>query len=754
LIALGLVRAPVLSVDLAAPFPQAPIFLSGFHGAERDEAGAVYRWTEGRALLQLPFAYHLAPRYRATLRLQGDASRTGTPVTLSADGETLATTTQAAEARTYHLLLPPAEPGFGELRLNIETEAFSPPGDPRALGVIVSAIELTPLPQLDWRALAAISLALLGVGLLTLYRKRHEDTNRPATPTVSAPSASSAVHRPLAEGGYVATLGVALAALAWIYPGAALAFPTLALCALLAAACAVLLNDSWIVRLALAALCLLVAFSGALWPSWLSDDAFISFRYAQNLAQGNGLVYNLGERVEGYTNFLWTMLAAAVLALGGEIVFFTYLGGVLLGLALVLLTFYIGQRLCNTALGLLAALIVTTSQSVLLYTARGGGLETGLFALLTLLACYRFLRARKPSGFALSGALFALTALTRPEGLLLFGLTLGYLLLPWAVAGVRSQKSEVRRLSSERQVHTVLIDAGIFALAFALIFLPYFIWRYSYYGDLLPNTFYAKTGGGISQVLRGLGYAAGFALTLGGPLLLLVAVPWLRSWRAALFSWRSYLLLIVGVYSAYIIAVGGDHFRGERFFVPLVPLFALLLGDGLLSFINSLRGLALARRPANRITANALLALALLSGSMAALARTDADGATFRGLDESVAIWRDLGWWMADNAAPGESIAAAGAGAIAFYGEATTIDLYGLTDRHIARVEMAGMGSGVAGHEKRDPDYVLNSRRGTYIPAIWQDYFGGPAVLARDYELTSIVTRSGRTMELWVRRDR
>ena len=41
---------------------------------------------------------------------------------------------------------------------------------------------------------------------------------------------------------------------------------------------------------------------------FIQDDAFISFRYAKNLIEGNGLVFNVGERVEGYTNFLWTIL--------------------------------------------------------------------------------------------------------------------------------------------------------------------------------------------------------------------------------------------------------------------------------------------------------------------------------------------------------------------------------------------------------------------------------------------------------------
>ena len=48
----------------------------------------------------------------------------------------------------------------------------------------------------------------------------------------------------------------------------------------------------------------------------MQDDAYVSFRYARNLVRGDGLVYNVGEPVEGYTNFLWTALAAVPLARG------------------------------------------------------------------------------------------------------------------------------------------------------------------------------------------------------------------------------------------------------------------------------------------------------------------------------------------------------------------------------------------------------------------------------------------------------
>ena len=68
--------------------------------------------------------------------------------------------------------------------------------------------------------------------------------------------------------------------------------------------------------LALAALVVLVCGLRAVQMAWLSDDAFISFRYARNLHDGLGLVFNAGEYVEGYTNLLWTLAMAAVLHLG------------------------------------------------------------------------------------------------------------------------------------------------------------------------------------------------------------------------------------------------------------------------------------------------------------------------------------------------------------------------------------------------------------------------------------------------------
>ncbi|KPJ64637.1 hypothetical protein AMJ44_12375, partial [candidate division WOR-1 bacterium DG_54_3] len=58
----------------------------------------------------------------------------------------------------------------------------------------------------------------------------------------------------------------------------------------------------------------------SLFLDFTQDDAFISFRYVRNFVNGDGLVFNPGERVEGYTNFFWILLLSLFLKLGFDIV--------------------------------------------------------------------------------------------------------------------------------------------------------------------------------------------------------------------------------------------------------------------------------------------------------------------------------------------------------------------------------------------------------------------------------------------------
>jgi hypothetical protein len=715
LIALAGTRAPILSLPISALDLEGKLISSGIYAREFDREGNPYRWTSASATVQLRGAFNAAPAYVAAIRLRSEHPVAPQPLTLALQGRDVATVVPETRFRTYRLLVQP-EPTLGhELWINLRTPSFVAPENPRPLGIIMSDLVLLPLTVLS--PFPALWCAL---GLLALWVGLRQ------------------VRVPVTDVALVVGLsGLSLAALALAYPPTPQPFLALASVTLIALFAAGWLATTRAARIGLTALCISVGFAGVFWPSWLSDDALISFHYAQNFAAGHGVVYNIGERVEGYTNFLWTVLFAGIIAVGGDPIAWSYIVGAALALALSLLTYRLGVYLAGGGVGFLAALIVGTSQSVLLYTARGSGLETGLFALLVLAASGWYLAAqRHPRRLFGAGLLFALAALTRPEGVFVFGLTGMHLLTVVWMQRPRPWVPHIR---------TLLVPLLAFAGAFLLIFLPYFVWRFTYYGDLLPNTFYAKTGGGLRQIMRGMLYAAGFTLTLGGPLLLLIGWPWLRNWREALASWRGYLLPLVLAYTAYIVAVGGDHFRGERFFVPLLPWIALLLAD-------AGRQLFAALPQHQRMRSRVLTALLIGMGATAALVRTAPLDVTIRGLDESVWIWRDIGWWVADHGAPDASLAAEGAGAPAFFSRRTTIDLLGLTDRHIARVSISDMGTGVAGHEKRDPDYVLNERQPTYIPRIWENYFGGAPVLQEEYDVIRVLARSGREIEFWARR--
>ena len=202
-----------------------------------------------------------------------------------------------------------------------------------------------------------------------------------------------------------------------------------------------------------AALAILAAY---LWLTWVCspfviDDAFISFRYAENLARGYGLVFNPGERVEGYTNFLWVMLIAASNAVGGDSLVTARVVGVLANLATLLLvgtaTFRGWLRPVFPGLALLPPILLAANYGFVLWGI--GGLETSLFTLVVTAGLLSLARASGDSAstgyFYCAGGLFALAVLARPDATVLFaGAVLGWGI--WAVAHARFRGLVVVRL--------------------------------------------------------------------------------------------------------------------------------------------------------------------------------------------------------------------------------------------------------------------------------------------------------------------
>ena len=166
---------------------------------------------------------------------------------------------------------------------------------------------------------------------------------------------------------------------------------------------------AWLPGLAGAAASVAVGWS---FGACTQDDAFISFRYAQHLIDGHGLVYNVGERVEGFTNPLWTLLLAGVMGLGFDPVPASAVMGAACMAALAFTAAGLAWRLGGPWAAVAAAAMIGFDPQAGLESVEG--LETALYALLVTVAVGRLGRAA-PGGHGASTVAFALAALTRPE---------------------------------------------------------------------------------------------------------------------------------------------------------------------------------------------------------------------------------------------------------------------------------------------------------------------------------------------------
>lgn len=440
-------------------------------------------------------------------------------------------------------------------------------------------------------------------------------------------------------------------------------------------------------------------------PTVQIDDAYISYRYAQNLVDGHGLVYNVGERVEGYTNLLWTLLVAGGVAFGGSASLVGHWLGFASGVFLLLATFFYSRCLLPREMkwvALAAPILLYASNSFACWTI--SGLETPLFAASVTAAMAAFVAGR--IGWVLTFCVLA--SLTRPEGALLAALLLG---IDW-LAQLIAQRP--RRL-------TELLRLSLPCLAYALFIAGLTTFRVIYYGDVLPNTFYAKTGG----IPLSYGPAYLYRFLIDGAIFLLAPALLALRCKAYRIGFAFFALIAV-----YLIAVGGDVFSHGRFLLPVLPI---LIAGALLGVTEAGK----ASRKAGMLVALALPAFVLCSLYSLWPRNTDypetleiASTFPLSAKRESVKVPSlplSEPFFEAQVAKlrqldpPAKLVAAIGIGQMGYFGrEMAILDLVGLTDRHIARSEEQVDGSLVLpGHQKTDANYVFSRRPDViYIPRV------------------------------------
>ena len=255
---------------------------------------------------------------------------------------------------------------------------------------------------------------------------------------------------------------------------------------------------------------------------WVSDDAFITFRYVQNLLAGLGPVYNAGEHVEGYTHFLWFILLSVAGWFGADIVgtsewlgIASFAGTLLIFLRIAKLENNRSENPKRIFLPLAAVLLALNLDMT---EWASGGLETSFYTFLISLAFYLWFYAELTYNRRLLsvGLVLILTTLTRPDGAL-FTLTALVLLF----FKLRKDKATTKFLS--RSLFLLIAPSLIIGI-------PYLIWKLSYYGDIFPNTYYQKSGG-LSYFGQGFEYVYLFASVYWSAaigVIILPVIPYLR----------------------------------------------------------------------------------------------------------------------------------------------------------------------------------------------------------------------------------
>ncbi|MSR47517.1 MAG: hypothetical protein EXS13_10735 [Planctomycetes bacterium] len=446
---------------------------------------------------------------------------------------------------------------------------------------------------------------------------------------------------------------------------------------------------------------------GAVWS--LDDDMMITLRYAQNLARGDGLVWNPGERVEGITNLLWALLLAPVHALLGSTraaAGAIALNGALL-VALVLATARLVRQLGGSRLGAgLAAIALATHQATLHWAAAGG--ESVLLTLLLVVVAQVALASSIAPRTALcAGVLSGLAWCTRPDAIALLAPLLG--LIAW-------------RLRDPTAPWRAPLQ---FAAAAAALPIAATLFRLAYFGSALPNTYWLKMTGwdgrdaaGVAYVGNGLAHHFGFAAAA------LIGTLLLRS-RGALA-----LMFAVLLHAGYVIHAGGDELPFERFLLPALP-FVLALGfaGATAHATANARTASADSAPVAAVAATLLLALGTSGGGFMPGTRDPAQERRSKAERASTMI----GLLLRENTLPNARIAHFWAGSAAYFSERPGLDLLGKCDPVIAR-QLAKPGLNKPGHNKydfayafsREPDVIVGGAGGNATLQILSDTYVSP----------------------------
>ncbi len=464
----------------------------------------------------------------------------------------------------------------------------------------------------------------------------------------------------------------------------------------------------------------------------LFDDAMISMQFAKNFANGDGLVWNVGgERVEGFSNPLWVLVMTVVHLFPFDLTetsFYVKLISLVCLFLNLLMVKGLAEYFSTNRFVAIGAVFLTGFYFPLNNWSLQG-MEVGLQALLLSAALLLGLRALQAGRFQpWVYVLFSLMVLLRMDGAA----------PALVVAAVFAFLDP-----AHRRQHIV---GGLLAVFGTLLVLT--LWRLSYYGEWLPNTYYLKLGSGSLVLRASIGLRRLWDMVWSGNWALFalpLALPLLDRSRKL---WPLYAALLVQV--AYSVYVGGDaweHVGGaNRFIAVVMPLFFIFFA---LTMVNlaTLAVDAFKKRPAwVQPVAYSFLALWFVISLVSFNTLLMANGYhrwTLIGkpiFTESAERYAGMGIMLNHITEPEAVIAVVTAGNLPYFSERTSVDLLGKMDPVIAHTparinsSLFFPGNYRPGHNKWDYAYSIGELQPDVVAQLWDDTNEEAAPYLVDYD--------------------
>lgn len=287
------------------------------------------------------------------------------------------------------------------------------------------------------------------------------------------------------------------------------------------------------------------------------DDSYITFRHSLNMARGYGLVYNPGENVDAITNYLLAWILGNGIRVGIDPEIFARWIGIISSWIVFFWTWHFARVRFNLSQLVAGAIALMLGTSGMFILESVGGLETSLFTLFVFWLLWEITSAKgseiSKNALIRAGVASGLAMLTRPDAA--FFIAVVMLLL----FDRKDFKTSIKRIC-------------IYMIPILILFLPYFINHWIFYGYPFPNSYYAKRIASSGLLVRGLSrlfsnlYDSGLVILF----FLLVVVAAFRNSISGQKEYPQRLIIIplVGFFiarSLFIILSGGSGWDGDGF---------------------------------------------------------------------------------------------------------------------------------------------------------------------------------------------